>query len=119
MLAAYEAVGAASPSAVQQNVELKQAVQTVLVTTGDVQAKYQPLDVVFAVGGSAGGVFRSASPQQAFEEARRQLQVASVALGGNAVVACRFQYESQVTQFLGCSTTNFVVTGYGTVVRFL
>lgn len=103
----------------QENVELNQAMQSVLVTTGDVQAKYQPLNVVFAVGGSAAGLFRAASPQLAFEEARRQLQLASVKLGGNAVVACRFQYESQVTQFLGCSTTNFLVTGYGTVVRFL
>lgn len=101
------------------SVEIDQAMRSILVTTGDVQAKYHPLNVVFAVGGSAEGLFQVASPQLAFEEARRQLQLASVKLGGNAVVACRFNYDSQVTTFLGCSTTKFTVTGYGTVVRFV
>ncbi|MBX3160715.1 MAG: hypothetical protein KF773_32415 [Deltaproteobacteria bacterium] len=94
------------------------AAKSVLVTTGDVQAKYQPINIVFAVGGSSGGLFQTASPQQAFEAARYQLQLAAVALGGNAVVCCRFGYESHATSSLGCSGTAFTVNGYGTVVRF-
>lgn len=91
----------------------------VLVTTGDVQAKYHPVNIVFAVGGSGGGLFQAASPQQAFEAARNQLQLAATAMGGNAVVHCRFNYNTQTTTNFGCSSTIFTVTGYGTVVRFV
>lgn len=95
------------------------AASSVLVTTGDVQAKYHPLNIVFAVGGSSGGLFTAASPQQAFEAARHQLQVAAAALGGNAVVHCSFGYQAHATQQLGCSGTQFTVSGYGTVVKFV
>jgi uncharacterized protein YbjQ (UPF0145 family) len=95
------------------------AAKAVLVTTGDVQAKYQPLNIVFAVGGSAGGLFQAASPQLAFEAARYQLQLSALALGGNAVVYCRFGYQSYATSNLGCSGTGFTVSGYGTVVKFV
>lgn len=95
------------------------AAGSVMVTTGDVQARHQPISIVFAIGGSAGGLFRTASPQEAFEAARRQLQLAAVSLGGNAVVHCRFGYESGAAQAFGCSTTTFTVHGYGTVVRFV
>lgn len=90
--------------------------KSILVTTGDVQAKYLPINIVFAVGGSAGGLFKSPSPQEAFEAARFQLQLAAVALGGSAVVACRFGYSETSAQ--GCSASKFTVHGYGTVVKF-
>ena len=90
-----------------------------LITTGDVQAKYQPLNIVFAVGGSSGGLFQSASPQKAFEAARYQLQLAAVAIGGNAVVFCAFNYVAYTRIVLGCSQDVFSVSGYGTVVRFV
>lgn len=99
--------------------QLEATARSILVTTGDVQAKYQPVNIVFAVGGSAGGLFKTASPQLAFEAARYQLQLAAVALGGNGVVYCRFGYQSIATQNLGCSSTAFTVSGYGTVVRFV
>lgn len=105
--------------AAQQQARMEAAAKAVLVTTGDVQAKYQPLNIVFAIGGSAGGLFQSASPQLAFEAARYQLQLAALALGGNAVVYCAFAYHSYVTQNLGCSSTGFNVSGYGTVVKFV
>lgn len=95
-----------------------QAARAILVSTGDVQAKYQPLSIVFAVGGSGGGLFKAASPQEAFESARYQLQLAALSLRGNAVVHCAFGYSTQSTTSLGCSSTTFTVTGYGTVVRF-
>ncbi|HEY5948608.1 MAG TPA: hypothetical protein VIV40_24115 [Kofleriaceae bacterium] len=105
--------------AAQDKARMEAAALAILVTTGDVQAKYQPINIVFAVGGSAGGLFQTASPQQAFEAARFQLQLAAVALGGNAVVSCAFGYHSYATQNLGCSSTGFHVSGYGTVVRFV
>lgn len=104
--------------AAQAKAQMQQAALAVLVTTGDVQAKYQPVNIVFAVGGSGGGLFQAASPQAAFEAARYQLQLAALSLGGNAVVYCRFGYESHATSNLGCSGTAFTVSGYGTVVRF-
>ena len=91
--------------------------RTILVTTGDVQARYQPVNIVFAVGGSAGGLFKTASPQEAFENARFQLQLAAVALKANGVVYCSFGYAAH-TQQGGCGGTSFTVHGYGTVVRF-
>ena len=90
-----------------------------LVSTGDVQAKHQPVNIIFAVGGSEGGLFRTASPQQAFEAARYQLQVAALALGANAVVHCSFGYSQSSVNSLGCNTTKFTVTGYGTAVKFV
>ena len=105
--------------AAQAQAQMQQAAWAILVTTGDVQAKYQPINIVFAVGGSAGGLFTTASPQQAFEAARYQLQLAAVALGGNSVVYCRFGYQSYATSNLGCSGTGFTVSGYGTVVKFV
>lgn len=105
--------------AAQERARTEAAARAIMVTTGDVQAKYQPLNIVFAVGGSAGGLFQTASPQEAFEAARYQLQVAALALGGNAVVSCAFGYHSYTSQSLGCSTTGFHVSGYGTVVRFV
>lgn len=95
-----------------------QAASAVLVSTGDVQAKYRPLNIIFAVGGSAGGIFKAASPQEAFESARFQLQLAALALGANAVVHCAFGYSENSSVSFGCSSTTFTVTGYGTAVKF-
>ena len=103
----------------QDRARMAAAAVAILVTSGDVQAKYHPINIVFAVGGSAGGLFTTASPQLAFEAARYQLQLAAVALGGNAVVSCAFAYHSYVTSSLGCATAGFNVSGYGTVVRFV
>jgi uncharacterized protein YbjQ (UPF0145 family) len=94
------------------------AASAVLVSTGDVQAKYRPLNIIFAVGGSAGGIFKAASPQLAFESARFQLQIAAVALGAHAVVHCAFGYSESSSVSFGCSTRTFTVTGYGTAVKF-
>jgi uncharacterized protein YbjQ (UPF0145 family) len=105
--------------AAQAAAQTQAAALSILVTTGDVQAKHQPINIVFAVGGSAGGLFTVASPQAAFEAARYQLQLAAVALGGNAVIGCNFGYHTYSTQNLGCSSTGFHVSGYGTVVRFV
>lgn len=85
------------------------AAKAVLVTTGDIQAKYQPVKIVFAVGGSTGGLFKSASPQEAFEAAVLELQRAAVRGGGHAVVHCSFGYNA--------TQNGFTVHGYGTVVR--
>lgn len=89
--------------------QFEQAAQAVLVTTGDIQAKYQPVKIVFAVGGSTGGLFKTASPQEAFEEAVITLKRMSAAAGGHAVVHCSFGYSAV--------QHGFVVHGYGTVVR--
>lgn len=103
----------------QQQAHLQQAALATLISTGDVQARYQPVNIVFAVGGSTGGLFTAASPQKAFEEARYQLQLAAAALGGNAVVFCAFAYQAYSKVVLGCSQDVFTVSGYGTVVRFV
>ena len=99
--------------------QMEETAKAILVTTGDIHAKSQPVNIVFAVGGSAGGLFTAASPQLAFEAARYQLQLAAVSLGGHAVVHCAFGYQSYATTNLGCSSTNFTVSGYGTVVKFV
>jgi uncharacterized protein YbjQ (UPF0145 family) len=94
------------------------AAGSVLVTTGDVQAKYQPIRIVFAVGGSESGLFKNASPQEAFERTSQSLQAAAVALQAHAVVFCSFGYNAYTKS--GCGGgTNFTVHGYGTAVRFV
>jgi len=93
------------------------AAHAIPVTTGDLQARYHPVNIVFAIGGSAGGLFKTASPQEAFENARYQLQLAAVALQAHGVVFCRFGYSASA-EHGGCGGTSFTVHGYGTVVRF-
>jgi uncharacterized protein YbjQ (UPF0145 family) len=109
----------AKEAAALARAQFEETSRAILVTTGDVQAKYQPVNIVFAVGGSGGGLFTVASPQAAFEAARNQLQFAAAALGGHAVVHCAFGYQSYSTTNLGCSSTGFTVSGYGTVVKFV
>ena len=100
------------------NAQLAQAASTVLVTTGDIQAKYQPVRIVFAIGGSQSGLFRTANPQEAFEKATEALKMAAAQLGGHAVVHCAFGYHPYANS--GCGGgLNFVVHGYGTVVTLV
>ena len=93
-----------------EKAKLEAGINAVLVTTGDLQAKYQPVKIVFAVGGSIGGWFKSASPQEAFEVAVHELRRAAFASSGHAVVYCSFGYNA--------TERGFTVHGYGTVVRF-
>lgn len=98
--------------------EVAERARSVLVTTGDVHAKYEPVRIVFAVGGSQSGLFRTASPQEAFERATEALQRAAVAAGGHAVVHCSFGYATVSSS--GCGGgSGFTVHGYGTVVRLV
>lgn len=71
---------------------------------------------MFAIGGSQSGIFKAASPQEAFERATESLQLAALAVGGNAVVSCSFGYSQHAAST--CGGTGFTVHGYGTVVRF-
>jgi hypothetical protein len=58
---------------------------------------------------STGGLFKTASPQEAFEAAVIQLQRAAASHSGHAVVHCSFGYSA--------TPNGFVVHGYGTIVR--
>ena len=98
--------------------EVEERARSVLVTTGEVHAKYEPVKIVFAVGGSHSGLFKGASPQEAFERATQALQMAAVRAGGHAVVCCSFGYAAVPTG--GCGGgSGFTVHGYGTVVRLV
>lgn len=102
---------------VEKIAQFKERARSVLVTTGDVQAKYEPVKIVFAIGGSQSGVFKAASPYEAFERATESLQTAAVSFGGHAVVFCSFGYTAHSSS--GCGGSGFTVHGYGTVVRFV
>lgn len=102
----------------QARAMVEERARSVLVTTGDVAAKVEPVKIVFAVGGSQSGLFRAASPQEAFERATEALQRAAVAAGGHAVVYCSFGYAAVSSS--GCGGgSGFTVHGYGTVVRLV
>ena len=85
--------------------------QSVLVTTGDLQAKHEPISVIFAVGTDEKVLFTQPNPQLAFARATAQLQQSAAQLDGHAVVHCSFGYYADRGQI--------VVTGYGTVVRLV
>src|SRR5688572_12260879 len=102
-----------------EQAELDAARNAVLLSTGEIQGQYQTIDVVFVMGGSQSGLFRTADPQEAFHRAREALQVAALQLGGNAVAFCSFGYHPYSTAGACGGGANFAVTAWGTVVRVM
>lgn len=97
--------------------EKGRALAQVIVSTGDIPQAYRVIDAAFAMDSHQGGFFSgSASPAKAFEGVKRQLREASLALGGDAIINCQFEYRVA----LGSNDKQCIeIFAYGTAVKMV
>jgi hypothetical protein len=88
--------------------EMATALRAIVLTTGDLDG-YQPMDIAFTT--VIAGRLETEPAEAAFENARDQLRRAAVALGGDAVIHCRFEHTVYGDPAL------YTVHGYGTVAK--
>jgi len=92
----------------------------VLVITGELNTDYQIIDSVFAMDSNTEGFFSmGANPGEAFTGVREQLRSAAVALEGDAVINCMFEYRTAVASGLMGPKQSVEIFAYGTVVKRL
>jgi len=91
----------------------------IILTTGDLEVPYEPIDAIFAIGSHTyGGLFGSgADPNQAFDGVKRQLRRVCHKRGGDAVVHCDFEYRVAVSSALIGTHQVVEIFAYGTAVR--
>ena len=92
----------------------------ILVITGDLNMNYQIIDSVFAMDHHKEGFFSGAAdPSKAFGGVRSQLREKALAVGGNAVINCAFEYRVSVdtSGIFGGAKQVMEIFAYGTVVR--
>lgn len=89
----------------------------ILITTGDIKANYEIIDVVFAMDSSKESLLKSAKPSQAFDKVKEKLKERTKQLGGNAVINCLFEYRDAHSPGLVGSKQVIEIFAYGTAVR--
>lgn len=95
--------------------ELKERLDEIKVTTGDIRKEYEIDRVIFNIGASVESWFKSVSPDRAFRQAEIQLKVQANNLGCDAVIFT--QFEHRVTG--GQGNQGIEVFAYGTAVKFI
>ncbi len=92
----------------------------VIVSTGDIPQTHRVIDAVFAMDSHQEGFLSAASPAKAFEGVKRQLREASLALGGDAVINCQFEYRVALGQSVfGNAKQCIEIFAYGTAVKLV
>lgn len=91
----------------------------VIISTGDIRQNYQILDVVFAMDSHKEGFLSAADPNKAFEGVKKQLEAKCLALNGNAVINCEFEYRVAVGDGFVGKKQVMEIFAYGTIVRFI
>jgi Putative heavy-metal-binding len=81
--------------------------------------KFEVLDCVFAMDAHKGGFLETADPSEAFNGVKQKLSDKCDELGGDAVIACHFEYRSAVDEGFFGHKLVLEIFGYGTAVRFL
>jgi len=100
--------------------ELKEKLDRVKVTTGDVKREYDIVQVVFNIGASSAGSFGfiAASPEKAFRSAEAQLKYQAMQLGCDAVIHTQFEHRVTVDKGVVGTNQGLEVFAYGTAVKF-
>jgi hypothetical protein len=88
-----------------------------LLSTGDIPYPYEPIDLVFAFGNSAEGLFRNVQPMDAYRLASALLSEDAVAIGANAVIYIHFEIRNAVAKGILDTYSVFEVYAYGTAVK--
>lgn len=77
-----------------------QAIQKIILTTGDLKEPYEILDTIIALDAHEAGYFSSAKPSTAFDGVKTQLRTIAYDMGADAVICCQFEYRVAVGQGL-------------------
>lgn len=84
--------------------------QEVILSTGDLKQDYEVIDIVFATAGIENPYFAGPQYSESFGEIKKELKNKAHALGGNAVICARFEYQHS-------SGKIHELFAYGTCVR--
>lgn len=74
--------------------QARAAIASILVTTGDLNARYEIIDCIFAIDSSREGFISGVNPDVAFDGVKNVLRARCYQLGGQAVINCQFQYRN-------------------------
>ena len=94
-----------------------QAIQKIILTTGDLKEPYEILDTIIALDAHEAGYFSSAKPSTAFDGVKNQLRTIAYDMGADAVICCQFEYRVAVGQGLFGSKQAIEIFAYGTAVK--
>ena len=85
-----------------------------LMTSGDLPAKYEVIGMVWAEGRDNHTLMNTMSAERAINKATKELKIRAAKLSANAIINCHFAYASHK------DAMNFMsVIAYGTAVRVL
>ena len=97
----------------QKRVSYEHAVDSVILSTGDIPGEYKIVDVVFALGDSRqSGSVATSDPFNALKDELKRLAIEK---GGDAVINCRFEHRITVIESSYNRAIEFVA--YGTLIR--
>jgi hypothetical protein len=94
-----------------------QAIQKIILSTGDFKEPYEILDTIIAIDAHEAGYFSSAKPSTAFDGVKNQLRTLAYDMGADAVICCQFEYRVAVGQGLFGSKQAIEIFAYGTAVK--
>lgn len=96
-----------------------EALNSIIISTGDIKEPYQIIDAIFALDNNSEGTWfvRAANPGKAFDGVKRNLRQLCHSLGGDAVINCQFEYRIALAQSIGDKTQVLEIFAYGTAVK--
>ncbi len=90
---------------------------SILISTGNINQNYEPIDAIFAMDSHKEGFFKSSNPDMAFEGVKEKLREKCQELGGNGVINCQFEYRVAISQGTFGSKQVIEIFAYGTAVK--
>lgn len=90
-----------------------------IIAAGDIRQDYSIIDTIFAMDSHKEGFLSSADPNKAFSGVKSQLSKKCMALGGDAVINCQFEYRVAVGDGLMSKKQVIEIFAYGTAVKLL
>ena len=84
-----------------------------IFSTGDLKQNYSIIDIIFTYGSTKEGFFGGTNTNKAFEDVKAELSKKCEAIGGDAVINCRFEHRVAVDG----RKQVFELFAYGTAVK--
>lgn len=89
-----------------------------LVSTTNIDKKYEVIDIVFAYGNSTQGFLKTANPMEAYPKVKEALISEAEKLSAEGIIGITFDYRVAVKSGCGSSSQVFEVFAYGTAIKF-
>ena len=98
-------------------VEHRMDLDSVIISTGDINNEYTILDTIMVFDYDVAGLVKNIEPTDAFELVKEKMRETAVDRGGDAVINCQFQFRVAVAPKLLFWAQAFEMYAYGTVVK--